>query len=128
MSDLQPIEIGFVPVPPRFTIGRVICTDWINDSAERSPAFWEFVVASMKRYMQCDWGDTCPKDAEQNNLAWDKTDSNRLLAVYNLPLPLQRPKLAASDIMDRDGQPVQSIWIITEYDHSVTTVLFPSEY
>ena len=58
-----------------------------------------------------DWGDVCKDDhaANEDSLI----DGYRLLSVYRL----------AEDIA-----PVEKIWIITEGDRSITTVLLPSEY
>ena len=52
-------------------------------------------------------GITCEEDAEMNTEAVNNGD-DRILAVY---------KTCKGNI-----------WIITEWDRSVTTILFPSEY
>lgn len=53
-------------------------------------------------------GDTCNVDAKMNNDAIRNGD--RILAVYTQK---------NTDV---------TIWIITEWDRSVTTILFPNEY
>lgn len=59
-----------------------------------------------------DWGSVPEEDAEANTAAL--TNGSRVLSSYHLPSLL--------------GQPEERIWIITEADRSVTTLLFPSEY
>ncbi len=61
----------------------------------------------ISRHMKGDWGDVPPEDAVANTDAL--RISARLLSSYALP----------------DGA---RIWIITEADRSVTTLLLPEEY
>jgi hypothetical protein len=68
------------------------------------------------RYTNEDWGDMCEEDIKTNNDALKFGE--RIFASYNLPDDL---KLETNDSDNK-------IWIITEWDRSVTTVLFPSEY
>lgn len=58
--------------------------------------------------------DCCQEDMQANNQALKSGE--RLFSVYLLPKALQ--------FVHRD----RKIWIITEADRSVTTILFPSEY
>ena len=53
-------------------------------------------------------GNTCPDDTKMNDEAV-KNGDDRILAVY-------------------EDKKYGKIWIITEWDRSVTTILFPSEY
>ena len=62
----------------------------------------------LSRHLQGDWGDVCKEDAAQNNQALE--DGERLLSSYEFKL------------IDK------KIWIITEHDRSVTTILLPEEY
>ncbi|RIJ09982.1 hypothetical protein DXT77_14665 [Pseudomonas sp. 91RF] len=59
------------------------------------------------RHMQGDWGDLCLEDCKLNEDALINGD--RLMSVYNINAE-------------------QKIWIITEADRSVTTILLPEEY
>ena len=90
----------------KFSLGQVVITRGIADKMQESSNFTDFVNKSLTRYSECDWGDTCESDAETNNCAVKGDD--RILAVYK---------------NDTD-----TIWIITEWDRSCTTVLFPEEY
>ena len=62
----------------------------------------------LSRHLQGDWGDVCKEDAAQNNQALE--DGERLLSSYEFK-PIDK-----------------KIWIITEHDRSVTTILLPEEY
>ncbi|MCP4283910.1 MAG: hypothetical protein GY792_05600 [Gammaproteobacteria bacterium] len=59
------------------------------------------------RHVTGDWGDVCEEDAEENELSIEA--GFRILSSYTTP-----------------GN--KKIWIITEADRSVTTLLLPSEY
>jgi hypothetical protein len=60
----------------------------------------------LARHAAGDWGELCAFDRRQNEIAL--RDGNRVLSSYNVP--------------------VGRIWIITEADRSVTTILLPEEY
>lgn len=93
-----------------FSMGQLVMTRGIADQVEESKEFAEFVRKSLHRYIFGDWGDLCEDDKRQNDDAAANGD-DRILAAY---IPPQHPEL--------------KIWIITEWDRSATTVLFPSEY
>jgi hypothetical protein len=89
---------------PRFPLGRIVATPGalrtLNEAAE-SP------LPLLRRHAHGDWGDLHPDD----NLANERAlrTGMRLLSAYVLPTE-------------------ERIWIITEADRSVTTVLTPEEY
>lgn len=91
-----------------FKLGRVVKTIGVHARTMESEEFAAFVLKSLYRYAAGDWGDTCKEDAQSNDTALK--DERRILAVYRFP---------------KTGE---EIWIITEWDRSVTTVLFPEEY
>lgn len=70
-------------------------------------SFARFVDQSLQRHWTGDWGSVCEEDWEENELSL--SEGYRLLSAY------------------KDGK-LPKIWIITEWDRSVTTVLFPEEY
>jgi hypothetical protein len=57
--------------------------------------------------MAGDWGDVCDDDRVANELAL--LGGERLFSVYK-------------------GEGLPKIWVITEWNRSVTTILFPEEY
>jgi len=69
-------------------------------------SFSLFVWESLKRHAKGDWGNLCNEDKKENDISRDM--HLRLLSSY-----------------EHDDR---KIWVITEADRSVTTVLFPSEY
>lgn len=69
-------------------------------------AFRQEINVCLQRDKNTDWGCICDEDKETNNRAL--SDDDRILAAYET----SRGKT----------------WIITEYDRSITIILFPSEY
>lgn len=89
-----------------FELGQVVITREIAEAMKQSEEFTREVAVAGGKYKLCDWGDTCEEDAELNDEA--VKSGERILAAYETS----------------QG----TIWIITEWDRSVTTILFPSEY
>lgn len=98
---------GISLMSPKFPYGILVFTRGVNDKAAEDSAFAAFVLHSLNRHGQEDWGDLCDEDKRENELSLK--EGFRLLSAY-----------------EKDGLP--KIWIITEADRSVTTVLFPEEY
>lgn len=92
----------------KFKTGQIVCTGGVNSKMRENGEFYCFVLSSLyTKYLQCDQGDTCEEDSKANDAAVESGDE-RIFAVYKM-----------NDHI---------IWIITEWDRSVTTVLFPDEY
>ena len=85
---------------PRFPLGRILATPGV--------VALELDLARYLRRHHCgDWGDElCPEDRQAHEHSHE--DGTRLRSSYSTP----------------GG----SIYIITEHDRSVTTILLPSEY
>jgi hypothetical protein len=64
-------------------------------------------VPYLQRHLSGDWGDLSDDDRHQNDAALKQGD--RLLSSYQVT-------------------PTLKLWIITEWDRSVTTLLLPNEY
>lgn len=90
----------------KFKLGQIVVTRAIDERMKEDSGFQDFVKKSLSRYINRDWGDTCPEDARANYEA--VREGERVLAVYIYK--------------------GETIWIITEWDRSVTTILFPSDY
>lgn len=93
-----------LPTIPLFSPGRIVATPGalaLLEKAQKSPT--EF----LSRHLRGDWGDLCQDDKAENELSLKH--GFRLLSSY--------------PITDSDN-----LWIITEADHSVTTLLLPTEY
>jgi hypothetical protein len=65
--------------------------------------------------MRGDWGCVCAEDRETNDEA--VRDGNRILSAY--PIDEDKPCKGFGE---------NTLWIITEWDRSVTTFLLPEEY
>jgi hypothetical protein len=89
---------------PLFPLGQVVATPGCLDllaKNDKSPNWF------LNRHVRGDWGTVCPDDAQANQDAL--RDGARLLSVYKL----------------KDDS---TIWVITEWDRSATTLLLPSDY
>ena len=92
----------------RFELGKVVMTLGISEAVSRSEQFAKEVLFALGRYENCDWSDMeYEHDKEMNNEAI-RTGEDRIFATYNTC----------------KGK----IYIITEWDRSYTTILFPEEY
>lgn len=91
----------------KFNPGQLVITRGVNDMMAGNEEFASHVRLSILRHMAGDWGDVSDEDRVENELALQEGD--RLLSVYM-----------------KEGLP--KLWIVTEWNRSVTTVLFPDEY
>ena len=92
----------------KFELGQLVVTRAVADRIQTDEKFTSFVQLSLGRYINCDWGTMADEDKAMNDAAV-KGGEERLHAAY----------------VNKTGD---KIWIITEWDRSVTTVLFPSDY
>ena len=90
-----------------FSMGKLVWTRGVNDRIAVDAEFAKMVMNSLRRHATGDWGDLPEEDKKENELSL--REGFRLLSAY-----------------EAEGLP--KIWIITEWDRSVTTVLFPDEY
>jgi hypothetical protein len=86
----------------KFHPGKIVATRAV---ALRVPGIEALKL--LNRHLSGDWGDCHPDDAKQNEEALKS--GGRIMSVYK-------------------GTEWGDIWIITEHDRSVTTVLFPDDY
>lgn len=97
----------------RFDMGMLVSTRAVGRMRRDNREFDKFVVESLFRFAREDWGTVSEGDGKLNDLSVQEEigggASSRLMGAYVSP-----------------GLP--KIWIITEADRSVTTVLFPEEY
>lgn len=97
-----------------FELGQLVATAGIAEAMNSVEAFRQFVFGCLGRYCEGDWGELDEGDIDMNNESV-ALDEGRILASYNMPADI------LIDYADK-------IWIITEWDRSVTTILFPDEY
>lgn len=89
---------------PRFRAGQLVMTAGVNDLVQRGALN---PVPYLGRHLDGDWGDLCDEDRRSNDAALKNGD--RLFSSYRIT-------------------PELKLWIITEWDRSVTTLLLPIEY
>ncbi|MDP9996465.1 hypothetical protein J2W28_006956 [Variovorax boronicumulans] len=103
---------------PRFRLGRTVATPAALALLEKHGVSPSTLLA---RHQCGDWGDVGADDASSNDNALKNGD--RVLSVYRL-LDLAALQSMTSDERRRSPR----VWIITERDFSVTTVLTPEDY
>ena len=90
-------------------LGTTVVTAGVDEWLRRNNAIPSFALLPyINRHRNGDWGNLCAEDTKTNEHA--VKHGERVMSVYN------------------DGPYDKKIWIITEWDRSVTTILFPSEY
>lgn len=90
---------------PLFSLGQVVATPGALDLLDRTGTN---ASTLLERHRRGDWGVVCESDAAENNQA--VADGERILSAYEV------------------GEQRERLWIITEHDRSVTTLLLPEEY
>ncbi|PLS77770.1 MAG: hypothetical protein CYG59_22075 [Chloroflexi bacterium] len=88
----------------RFHPGQIVATPGALDALEETG---QEPITFLSRHLSGDWGDLEGADKQANDHAL--RNRGRLLSTYDL----------------RNGQ---QLFIITEWDRSVTTLLLPDEY
>jgi hypothetical protein len=96
---------------PLFALGRLVMTAGVEPLITRDP---DLVDRCLGAYVRGDWGVSA--EPEQNDEAVHSGEG-RILAAY--PIDPARPSA---------GYGANTLWIITEADRSVTTLLLPDEY
>ena len=91
-----------------FDYGQIYFTRAVNNKMVEDMRFEAFCLGSLKRHIQGDWGDLNSEDKKENELSLEK--GFRLFSSY---------KCEKESI---------KIWIITERDRSIATILFPEDY
>ena len=102
----------------RFALGQIVATPGTIALLEHHSIS---AAALISRHLEGSWGDVCAEDAETNEMAIKF--GNRIMSVYRLSTTeeiLLTPQASRSDL--------PTVWVITESDRSVTTLLLPSEY
>ena len=90
----------------KFELGQTVMTRGVSIHCEETSGFMLLLATCLSKHIRGDWGDVCTEDKQSNDQALQ--DGDRILSSYTV--------LGTK------------IWIITEWDRSVTTVLFPDEY
>ena len=89
----------------RFSPGQVVMTIGVDELVQQGRLN---PTPYLRRHLHGDWGDLSDDDRRLNDAAL-KSGEDRLFSSYQVTRDLK-------------------LWIITEWDRSVTTLLLPSEY
>jgi len=95
---------------PKFNLGKIVATPLAIMALERAG---QVPDEFLKKHQSGDWGDLCEEDKKTNDEA---------IAHEGISEKQQRV-FSAYKTSARD-----KIWVITEWDRSVTTLLIPDEY
>lgn len=96
-----------------FETGLISTTSGVYNAIKEFPEFAVFCQNALTRHKNQDWGDLEDEDKELNNEAL--LDNERILSRYDIPKNQNFPNHI-------------KVYIITECDRSLTTILFPYEY
>jgi hypothetical protein len=89
---------------PKFPLGQVVATPGaLAAFQEAQDSFWPY----LQRHCNGDWGEVVREDRAENELSL--REGFRILSVYTIKSGVK-------------------IWVLTERDRSVTTILLPEEY
>lgn len=89
---------------PRFRLGRLLATPGALAALKKANSH---PIALLVRHMRGDWGELAEEDWQQNEISL--LAGMRLLSSYTLETGAK-------------------VWVVTEADRSVTTILLPDEY
>jgi hypothetical protein len=95
----------------KFLLGQLVATPGALaalSQANQSP------VEFLSRHQHGDWGDVSEEDKQENEFS--VLNDLRILSAYTL---------TTKEVLHEAGV---KIWIITEADRSVTTILLPEDY
>jgi len=92
----------------KFKLGQLVMTRSINDTVAEDLKFSKFILDCLRRHAAGDWGELSEDDKKENEFSVDKY--LRLFSSYNI------------------GNNGSKVWVITEADRSITTVLYPEDY
>jgi hypothetical protein len=90
---------------PLFNLGQIVATPGALSALGEDGTTSEFLL---QRHVSGDWGELSQDDRQENDLS--VKEGLRILSAYKLP------------------QTGVKLWVITEADRSVTTLLLPDEY
>jgi hypothetical protein len=105
----QPVPVESKKV--RLELGQLVVTATVDAVLSK-----ELVMDCLRRHRACDWG-VVTSDAKRQNDAAVKSGEDRVMSAY--PIDPALPCLGCGD---------NTVWVITEWDRSVTTVLLPDDY
>ncbi|EPH8972236.1 hypothetical protein VAC37_002195, partial [Neisseria gonorrhoeae] len=113
MEQLDSAAPAACDTPSLFDLGRVSMTATVDYRAkEHLPAqLYEnslYAQILLEAHRHGIWGDIPPEDAKPNQLALKPGEEGRIMSSYKI------------------GD--QKIWVVTEWDRSLTTLLFPEDY
>jgi hypothetical protein len=111
LTDREDRRAAEKAAAPKFLLGQIAVTPAADDVLIRAGVK---PMTLLKRHRSGDWGEMSEDDKEANDQA---------IAFEGGDDPEMRSRVMSSYTVG-DG----TVWIITEWDRSVTTILLPSDY
>lgn len=102
----------------RISLGTILVTRAVDIALDEGTMTRDEVAQLIFRHRDGDWGDLSPEDVATNERAVQ--NGERVFSSYKF----EEGRQVAGDW----GQMQDKVWIITDRDRFVTTVLFPNEY
>lgn len=97
----------------KFALGQIVMTASIHHLCQLDPNSPALLQKQLEMFAAGNWGNCGEHDWQVNEQAL--VNNTRLMGVYDIQLDPQTTELTR-------------IWIITEADRSVTTILLPKDY
>ncbi len=94
----------------KFKLGKTVITPGALETLEKANQLPDIFL---HKHQLGEWGDICGEDADLNNEA-----------IANEGIPDKQMRVMSVYKTDKN----ETIWVITEWDRSVTTLLLPCEY
>ncbi len=92
----------------KLALGMIVITPGAQDAFNKTG---DSIAYLLRRHASGDWGELDEEDTRANNDAIIPGQEQRVLSRYLIGYPTRTV-----------------IWIITEWDRSITTILLPEEY
>ena len=107
MTHTEHITEGTGQPAPLFDLGFLTMSPGITDALEEHPELHEEIVNCLRRHQTGDYSEMSADD-RRANLNAIESGQERILSAYQTT--------------------AGKIWIITEWDKSLTNIIFPREY
>lgn len=111
VAQVEPVSDRSRRARKDLPLGRIVVTSRVDAEVPT-----EIVMDCLRRHRSGDWGTVSDGDRRRNDQAL-KSGEERILSAFAID-----PNLPPEE------RSTNTLWVITEWDRSATTVLYPSEY
>lgn len=111
--DDNPTPAEMLAKPALFELGTVVATGGYLHFFQDKAAAEATRSAIALNYTRGNWGVLCDEDKAMNESALDPANPGRIFAKY--------------EVQNKEME-VESVYVVTEWDRSMTTIMLTSEY